>query len=197
LTRYIAAAVCLVCVYSGPRAWAAGPLDYTRATLAQATAIVTSNQTHDEKLAALSDLFRNFLDTDTMGRQALGAHWASFTPSQQKEFLVLFRELMERTYVAKLLLFDNPKFVFVSTSARGIEARVDTQIVTPNDQFDVVYWLRPDGNSWKATGIEVEGVNLTGNLGNQLNRLLSRMSVPELLDLMERLYGPTRQEASE
>ena len=97
---------------AGP-VWAASPLEYTRATLEQARAIVNSDQTHDAKLTALSPLFRNFLDTDAMGRAALGGHWSSLTPPQQKEFLALFRALLERTYVQKLLLFEKPNFVYL------------------------------------------------------------------------------------
>ena len=93
-------------------AQAAAPLDYTRTILQQARTIVADNQTHNEKLAALSALFGKFLDTDAMGREALGPHWSSFTLAQQKEFLDLFRELLQRTYVQKLLLFENPDFVY-------------------------------------------------------------------------------------
>jgi ABC-type transporter MlaC component len=78
---------------------AATPLDYTRTILEQASTIVAGNQTHNEKLAALSVLFDNFLDTDAMARAALGQHWSNFSPTQQKEFLALFRELLQRTYV--------------------------------------------------------------------------------------------------
>ena len=54
-------------------AWAASPLEYTRATLEQASAIVRGDQTHNDKLAALSVLFGKFLDTDTMGQAALSS----------------------------------------------------------------------------------------------------------------------------
>jgi len=69
---------------------AAAPLDYTRGILEQARTIVAGNQAHNEKLTALSVLFGKFLDTDAMGREALGQHWSSFSPTQQKEFLALF-----------------------------------------------------------------------------------------------------------
>jgi phospholipid transport system substrate-binding protein len=175
---------------------AASPLDYTRTTLDQARAIVANNQTHNEKLAALSALFRNFLDTDAMGREALGQHWSSFTPDQQKEFLSLFRELLQRTYVQKLLLFENPNFVYAGEQSTGAGAVVDTKIVTPRDQFDVTYRLKPAGDNWTATSITVEDVSLTANLGSQLNDLLSRMSVDDLLTLMRRKYGNTGGEAT-
>ncbi len=171
------------------RAWAASPLEYTRTTLEQARAIVNSDQTHNDKLAALSVLFAQFLDTDTMGRAALGKHWLSFTPQQQKEFLLLFRKLFQRTYVQELLLFEKPNFVYVGETRLDGEASVDTKIVTPRDEFRVVYQLRPEGELWQVTGITVEDVSLTANLGSQLNDLLSRDSVEDVLNLMQRKYG--------
>jgi phospholipid transport system substrate-binding protein len=171
-------------------AWAASPLEYTRATLEQASAIVGSNQTHNDKLAALSVLFTKFLDTDAMGRAALGNHWSSFTPQQQQEFLVLFRKLFERTYVQELLLFDKPNFVYVGEKRLdGDEASVNTKIVTPRDEFKVVYQLRPAGEAWLVTQITVEDVSLTANLGSQLDHLLSRDSIQDVLDLMQRKFG--------
>jgi phospholipid transport system substrate-binding protein len=170
-------------------AWAVSPLKYTRATLEQARAIVVSDQTHNDKLAALSALFRKFLDTDAMGRAALGEHWSSFTPQQQKEFLILFRELLQRTYVQELLLFEKPNFVYVGETRLDGEASVNTKIVTPRDDFNVIYQLRPEGERWLVTKITVEDVSLTANLGSQLDDLLSRTSVEDVLNLMQRKYG--------
>jgi phospholipid transport system substrate-binding protein len=195
--RKLGFALVLLTLLSAP-VWAASgitaatavtPLDYTRSVLERARAIVAGDRTHNEKLAALSSLFSSFLDTDEMGRAALGDHWASFTPAQRKEFLVLFGRLMERTYVQKLLLFENPNFAYVGQTREGGVTRVDTNIVTPRDSFAIVYTLRPDGNRWLATNIKVENVSLTANLGSQLDRLLSRSSVDDVMDLMRRKYG--------
>ena len=175
----------------GRPAWATSPLDYTRTELEKARAIVNGDQAHNDKLAALSVLFAQFLDTDTMGRAALGKHWSSFTPQQQKEFLVLFRKLFQRTYVQELLLFEKPNFVYVGETRLDGEARVDTKIVTPRDEFKVVYQLKPDGERWLVTRITVEDVSLTANLGSQLDHLLSRDSVEDVLNLMQRKYGDT------
>jgi phospholipid transport system substrate-binding protein len=173
---------------------AATPLDYTRMILQQARSIVASNQTYNQKLAALSVLFNKFLDTDAMGREALGQHWSSLTPMQQKEFLGLFRRLLQRTYVGTLLLFQNSDFEYAGQQLTAAGAIVDTKIVTPRDQFDVTYTLTPAGDDWLAIAITVEGVNLIENLGNQFNHLLTRMTVDDLLALMKRKYGSTSEE---
>ena len=192
--RTISTMLILLLLATAP-ARAASPLEYTRTTLEQAKTIVANNQTHNEKLAALAVLFSKFLDTDAMGQEALGTHWSSFSPDQQKEFLILFRELLQRTYVQKLLLFENPNFVYAGQQSTGAGAVVDTKIVTPRDQFDVTYRLKPVGDTWMATSITVEDVSLTANLGSQLSDLLSRMSVDDVLALMRRKYGPAGAQA--
>ena len=179
----------LVLGFATAPAWAAGALDYTRSTLEQARAIIATESSHNAKLAALSSLFNNFLDTDLMGRDALGEHWASLTSAQQKEFLQLFRNLMQRVYVQKLLLFEKPEFAYHGESRLDGEARVATSIITPHDDFAVDYLLRPAGDRWLATSVTVENVNLTTNLSWQLNRVLARSSVETLLDTMRRKFG--------
>ena len=168
---------------------AVGPLDYTRTILDQARTIVAGSQTHDQKVAALSVLFGEFLDTDAMGREALGQHWSSFTPAQQKQFLPLFRELIQRAYVQDLLLFQNPDFVYAGQQLLHGGALVDTQIITPKDKFDVRYTLVPAADKWVVTAITVEGVSLTANYGNQFNRVLARMTPDGLIALMQRKFG--------
>jgi len=183
--------LCLAVGLLGGRAWAATPLEYTRTILEQTRVIVDSAKAHDAKLAELSALLKNFLDTDTMGRQALDKHWAQFSPAQQKEFLTLFRELFQRTYVQKLLLFERPDFAYAGdVVAPDGTARVDTKIITPRDEFAVTYQLRPNGKTWLATDIKIEDLSLTNNFRRQLDRLLTKSTPDDVLNRMRKKYGP-------
>lgn len=185
-----AAAVWLGALGAAAAAPATTPLEYTRAVLEQTRTIVDSTRTHNEKLAALSELLKTFLDTNTMGRQALDKNWKRFTPAQQTEFLTLFRELFQRTYVQKLLLFERPDFAYVGEQRQDGTARVDTKIVTPRDEFAVTYEMRLAGDRWLATDIKIEDLSLTANFRRQLDRLLAKASVEDLLNRMRRKYGP-------
>ncbi len=169
---------------------APSPMERTRAVLEEARRIVDSPKTHNEKLADLSALLKTFLDTDTMGREALGEHWEKFSPAQRQEFLQLFRELFSEPYVQKLLLFEKPDFGYVGEEVQGTQARVETKIITPRDEFAVTYRMRRDGDDWKATDIQIEDLSLTTNFRRQLSRLLAKESPAELLARMRRKYGP-------
>ena len=96
---------------------AATPLDYTRTVLEQVHAVVAGNQTQDAKLVALSALLGKFLDTDAMGREALAQRWASFTLSQQKEFLACFASFSSRPTCRRCCCFR------ILTSLRGRTAQ--------------------------------------------------------------------------
>jgi len=188
MRRLLCICAVVACVASAARA--ATPLDYTRTTLDQARAIVDSGRTHNAKLDALSALLKDFLDTDAMGQAALDKYWTRFSAAQQKEFLALFRELFQRTYVQKLLLFEKPDFAYVGEQRFDGTARVDTKIVTPRDEFAVTYQLRSQGDRWLATDIKIEDLSLTNNFRRQLDRLLSKSSVEEVLGRMRKKYGP-------
>lgn len=190
VSRKFVRGTCAVWLCLASAAWAVEPLEQTRKTLQETQVIVDGTKTHNEKLGALSALLKTFLDTDTMGKSALDKHWAQFTPEQQKEFLTLFRELFQRTYVQKLLLFEHPDFAYVGQEVNGAQARVDTKILTPRDEFAVTYQMRADGDKWLATDIKIEDLSLTANFRHQLDRLLSKSSPNEVLDRMRRKYGP-------
>ena len=164
-------------------------LAFTRQTLEQTRVIIDSDKSHNDKLAALHELLRDFLDTDAMGKAALADHWKQFNAAQQKEFLGLFRELFQRTYVQKLLLFDRPDFEYGGEAEEGDHTRVDTSIVTPRDEFAVTYKLRAHAGHWLAFDIQIEDLSLTNNFRRQLDNLLAKSSVENVLDRMRRKYG--------
>lgn len=190
LALLAAGGLCLLLAASPGQGAATSPLERTRAVLEEARRIVDSPKTHNEKLADLSNLLKDFLDTDTMGRLALDRHWERFTPEQRKEFLTLFRELFQRTYVQKLLLFEKPDFGYVGEQVNGTRAHVDTKIITPRDEFLVSYELERSRDSWKAVDIKIEDLSLTTNFRRQLDRLLQKETPPELLARMRKRYGP-------
>jgi len=202
LTRYsrafaVAAGMTLLACLVGAANGALSPLERTRQVLEEARRIVDSQKTHNEKLADLSRLLSDFLDTDTMGRQALDKHWERFSSEQRKEFLQLFRELFQRTYVQKLLLFEKPDFAYVGERVDGSHAHVDTKILTPRDEFLVAYELEQAGGSWKAVDIRIEDLSLTVNFRRQLDRLLQKEGPAELLARMRKRYGPGGQGGEE
>src|SRR5438552_13644098 len=166
-----------------------GPLAVTRGALEQSNAIVRGSGDRKQKLLALRDVLRDFLDTEALARLAVGKHLEGQSPEETAEFLRLFRELFIRTYVQRLLLFDAPDFAYGEERVTGDTARVGTQIVTPRDRFAVDYSLRRTPSGWRATDILVEQVSLAQNFRAQFDAALAKDSFQDLLERLRKKVG--------
>ncbi len=173
---------------AGPPA-ADGPLAVTRGVLERSNAIVRGSDDHKQKLLALGDLLRDFLDTEALARLAAGKHLEGRGPEETAEFLRLFRELFLRTYVQRLLLFDAPDFAYGEERVTGDTATVGTEIVTPHDRFAVAYAFRRTPNGWRATDILVEQVSLAQNFRAQFDTALAKDTFPALLERLRKKVG--------
>ena len=163
-----------------------GPLAATRRVLERSSEIVRGPGDRKEKLLALNDLLRGFLDTDAVAELAAGKHLEGRSPEERAEFMRLFRELFVRTYVQRLLLFDAPQFAYRDERVNGDIATVGTDIVTPGDRFAVDYTLRRTPQGWRATDIKVEQVSLAQNFRAQFDTALAKSSFQDLLELLRK-----------
>jgi phospholipid transport system substrate-binding protein len=166
-----------------------GPLAVTRGVLERSNAIVRGKDDRKQKLLALSDLLRDFLDTDALARLAAGKHLEGRSPEETAEFLRLFRDLFVRTYVQRLLLFDAPDFAYGDEKVSGDHATVGTQIITPRDHFAVDYIFRRTPGGWRATDILVEEVSLAQNFRAQFDSALAKDSFQGLLERLRKKVG--------
>jgi phospholipid transport system substrate-binding protein len=158
------------------------PMALTRDVLGRSNAIVKGPGDRKQKLTALSDLLRGFLDTDALARLAAGKNLDGRSPEETQEFLTLFHEFFVRTYVQRLLLFDAPEFTFGEEKVNGDQAQVATQVITPGDRFAVDYTLHRNPDGWRVTDIVVEGVSLAKNFRSQFDAAVAKDSFQGLLE---------------
>jgi len=165
-----------------PAADAEGPMALTRRILTRSNEIVRASGDRKQKLAALSDLLRGFLDTEALADRAAHKHLAGRSPEEVAEFQRLFHDFFVRTYTQRLLLFDAPDFAYGAETVTGDDAKVGTEVVTPNDRFAVDYTLHRGPAGWRATDIVVEGVSLAQNFRAQFDAAVAKDSFQGLLE---------------
>ena len=191
----IAAVVLVLGLLVAARAEVLGPLARTKQVLGKSHDIVVGPGDQKQKVRALNDLLGGFLDTEAMGRQAMGKHLDGRSPEEVQAFLDLFRQLFVRTYVQRLLLFDVPEFGYRGEKITGDQATVGTDIVTPKDRFGVDYRLRKTADGWQATDILVEDASLGDNFRSQFDAALAKESFDSLMErLKKKLTGPVKSE---
>ncbi len=117
-----------------------------------------------------------------MARRSLARHWAQRTDEEKKEFIRLFGELLEQTYLDKVEGYSGEKVQYEGETIDGDYAVVKVKIITKkNVDIPVKYRLKKKGNDWLVYDISIEGVSLVNNYRTQFNSILSGSSYGELV----------------
>jgi phospholipid transport system substrate-binding protein len=180
----------------GP-ATAGEPTDLVRQTTDQVLKILEDpNLQGPDKQAERQERLRKMADQafdwNEMARRALATHWRERTPEQQQEFVRLFRDLVERTYMNRLETATQEKqdIQYVGEQLDGSRAVVKTNVVTKrNQQVPIEYRLHKVDGRWKIYDVLVEGISLVNNYRSQFNRIISSSSYDELVQKMKSRQG--------
>ena len=123
-----------------------------------------------------------------MARRALATHWRGLTPQQQQEFVGLFRDLVEGTYMNRLETATQEKqdIQYVGEQLEGSRAAVKTSVITKrNQQVPIDYRLQKEDGRWRIYDVLVEGISLVNNYRSQFNQIISSSSYDALVQKMK------------
>lgn len=121
-------------------------------------------------------------DFDEMAKRSLGQHWQRRTTEEQRQFVQLFTDLLERSYVDKIESFNGEKVLYGRENQDGDQAEVDTRVVTnKGEEFSVNYKLYSAGREWKVYDVVIENISLVNNYRSQFNRVLANSTFAEFL----------------
>jgi phospholipid transport system substrate-binding protein len=130
-------------------------------------------------------------DWEEMSRRSLATHWAKRTPEERKEFVSLFSELLERTYMKKVEGFSGEKVLYEGETKEGNYATVKVKIITKKDKDILVeYRLKKEGNNWFIYDVSIEGVSLVNNYRTQFNSILLQSSYEDLVKRLREKAEP-------
>lgn len=119
---------------------------------------------------------------EEMARRSLARHWAPRTDEEKKEFIRLFGELLERTYMGKVEGYSGEKVLYEGEKADGDYATVKVKIATEkNVDIPVEYRLKKEENDWLVYDISIEGVSLVNNYRTQFNSTITQSSYESLV----------------
>lgn len=136
----------------------------------------------EERRSALRKVTDERFDYEEMAKRSLSIHWAKRTTQEKKEFISLFKDLLERSYINKLESYSEETILYIYESVESDYSVVKTKIITKrNVEVPVDYKLLRAGNQWKAYDISIEGVSLVSNYRNQFNKIIRTHSYDELV----------------
>src|SRR5918996_6164778 len=183
---WILATLALVLTVLGP-AWAGPPTDtlreYTEAVqkVLDDPALKTDERRH-ERRAAVRKLAAEAFDVQETARRALGRHWQQRTPTEREEFVQLFADLLEQTYIAKIDLYGGERLRFTHERGDGDSAVVRAKVVTrQGTEGPVEGRMHKRSERWLLYDVTVEGISLIANYRSQFDRIIRTSSFNELI----------------
>ena len=121
-----------------------------------------------------------------MARRSLATHWRDRTPQEQQEFVNLFTDLLEKSYVDKIENFSEEKILYLGEQIEGDSATVKTKVVTKKSvEIPIDYRLLQRAGKWEVYDVIIEGVSLINNYRVQFNKIIRSKSYPDLVRIMK------------
>src|SRR5881628_3148787 len=121
---------------AGPdRAWAGAPTDQLRSQIDRAVKILEDPELkkdgrQKDRRGAVRQVANDIFDFSETAKRSLARHWTPRTQAERDEFVLLFTDLLERSYISKIELYGGEKIKFVGESADPDGAIVRTRLVT-------------------------------------------------------------------
>lgn len=136
----------------------------------------------EERRALLRKVTDERFDYEEMAKRALSIHWAKRSLQEKREFVSLFKELLERSYINKIESYSDEIILYISETVESDFSVVKTKIVTKrNIEIPIDYKLYKTKAQWKIYDLSIEGVSLVSNYRNQFNKIIRAHSYEELV----------------
>ncbi len=189
------AALTLVVPVAAREAAAAEPTNQLRAQIDRVLKLLDDPamkqpQKAKDRRAAMRGIANDIFDFTETAKRALGRHWAARTPAERDQFVQLFADLLERSYISQVELYGGETMEYTGDTVDGDQAAVGSRIVTRQGlQVPIQYRMQRKGERWLVYDVVVEGVSLVANYRSQFNKIIQTSSFEELVKKMK-----TRQE---
>jgi phospholipid transport system substrate-binding protein len=135
-----------------------------------------------QRRAAVRKISEEIFDYKDTARRTLGPHWTARTPEEQREFVQLFADLLERAYFSRIDRYQGEKVRYGAETINGNEAVVKTMIVTrAGSEVPVDYRMHLADGRWLVYDVNIEGVSLVSNYRTQFNRIVQTESYQTLV----------------
>jgi len=190
MMRVYVCAVTLACMVAAgmPGPAAAGlPTDQLKGAIDRVVKVLEdpslkSEDRRADRRRAVRKIADEIFDFPEIARRSLARHWTPLTDRQRAEFVSLFSDLLERSYISKIELYGGEKIAYGTERIDGDLAVVPTRIIAKNGtDVPVDYRMLKRGDKWLVYDVNIEGVSLVSNYRTQFNKIIQTASYNELV----------------
>ncbi len=182
----------LICLFSLPALAVSleeGSQTFIRTLEREAIQSLTdSEKPRKQRVEAFRKLFNENFAVEAIGRWTLGRNWRQATAEEQREFLILFEDLMVSTYVDRFEQYSGEKVNIIKTvPVDENRATVHTELLRPTSvdskPISVLWRVGRQDGIYKVLDVVVEGASMSITLQREFTSIIRNTgSVAGLLE---------------
>ena len=184
---------------TAPGVWAGTPTDALRDFFGAVNVVLTDPATEQQPFERLRQIRRHVndaFDFREAAKLALGREWTARTPTEQNEFVAMFADLLERSYVwrvaGKASLGGGVKVRYRDEHVTGDTATVDTELMgRDGNEIQLAYRLVHRSGRWVVSDVVMDGVSTMQNYHAQFQRVVRESSYAQLASQLRAKLGMT------
>ena len=170
-------------------------LDTIKSSVNQALAVLRDPALKGEsakevKKARLRQIFDGTFDYAELSRSTLSRNWDKLKPDQQKEFMQLYKTLLEKVYMDTILSYKDQEVAFGKERAlRENRVEVDTKLLSGSTETPINFRMIAKGGGWWVYDFVIENISVVSNYRSQFGRVLTKQSPEEMLAALRKQVG--------
>lgn len=135
-----------------------------------------------ERRVAVRKIANEIFDFAEIAKRSMARHWQPLSEAQRSEFVGLFADLLERSYISKIETYGGERIQYIAERVDGDFSTVSTKIITKNGtEVPVDYRMIKRSDRWLVYDVSIEGVSLVSNYRTQFNKIIQTTSYNELV----------------
>ncbi len=146
-----------------------------------------SESAKELKKKRLRLIFDNTFEYVELSKSTLSRNWDKLKPDQQKEFMQLYKALLEKVYMDTILSYKDQEVVFGKERALGENrVEVDTKLISGSTETPINFRMISKSSEWWVYDFVVENISVVANYRSQFNRILTKESPESMLEIIRK-----------
>lgn len=140
-----------------------------------------------DKRTEIRKIARDLFDFEEVTRRTLSRHWAARTQEERAEFVALFTELLERSYINRVEVYAGENITYIGEAIDANYATVRSKILTDRrSEITLDYRMHLRDGRWRVYDLQIDGVSFVSTYRSQFDRIIQAESYTALLERMRK-----------
>jgi phospholipid transport system substrate-binding protein len=146
-----------------------------------------SGRVPSDRRVEIKRIARELFDFDEVARRALSRHWAGRSREERTEFVGLFTDLLERSYLNRIEAYAGERILYTAEALDGTYATVRSKVLAQRrSEILIDYKMHLRDSHWQVYDVLIDGVSFVSTYRSQFDRVIQAESYGALVERLRK-----------